>query len=80
MQSGFQYGSRTEVQLGDGTTVRLDEGSQLDLIAVEDGFAHLHLASGRLYLRTSPNAGENSLQIDADDTTVLPECTHSTPY
>ena len=66
-------GSRTEIQLADGTVVRLDGGSQLDLIAVEDGFTHLHLASGRLYLRTSPNVGKNSLQIDADDTTVLPE-------
>lgn len=66
-------GARTEIQLSDGTVVRIDEGSQLDLIAVEDGFTHLHLASGRLYLRTSPKAGKDSLQIDADDTTVLPD-------
>ena len=66
-------GSRSEVQLADGTVVRIDGGTQLDLIAIEDNFTHLHLASGRLYLRTSPNAGNNSLQIDADDTTILPE-------
>jgi hypothetical protein len=66
-------GSRTGIQLADGTVVRLDGGSQLDLIAVEDGFTHLHLASGRLYLRTSPNEKKDSLQIDADDTTVLPD-------
>jgi hypothetical protein len=66
-------GSRTEIQLADGTVVRLDGGSQLDLIAVEDGFTHLHLASGRVYLKTSQKAGKNSLQIDADDTTVLPD-------
>ncbi len=66
-------GGKTEVQLSDGTVVRLDGGSQLDLIAVEDGYTHLHLASGRMYLRTSQKSGKNSLQIDADDTTILPE-------
>ncbi|MDD2897571.1 MAG: FecR family protein [Desulfuromonadaceae bacterium] len=65
--------SRTEIQLADGTVVRIDGGTQLDLIAVEDGFTHLHLARGNLYLRTSAHAGSNSLQIDADDTTVLPD-------
>jgi hypothetical protein len=52
--------------------VRLDGGSQLDILANEDGFMQLHLASGRLYVRTSQTARDNSLQIDADDTTVLP--------
>lgn len=66
-------GSRTEVQLADGTVVRLDGGSQLDVIATEENFTHLHLGSGKLYLRTSPNAGKYSLQIDADDTTILPD-------
>ncbi len=66
-------GSKTEIQLAEGTLVRLDAESELELIAVEDGFTHLHLARGRLYLRTSKNAEKNSLQIDADDTTVLPD-------
>ena len=65
-------GSRVEIQLPDGTVVRLDGGSQIDLLAVEDGFAHLHLGRGRLYLRTSQTTSDNSLQIDADDTSVLP--------
>lgn len=65
-------GSRAEIQLPDGTIVRLDGGSQLDLLDIEDGFTHLHLASGHLYLRTSQSTKDNSLQIDADDTTVLP--------
>ena len=65
-------GSRTEIQLADGTVVRLDGGSQLDLLANEDEFTHLHLASGRLYLRTARGSAGDSLQIDADDTTVLP--------
>ncbi|MFZ4859387.1 MAG: DUF6600 domain-containing protein [Desulfuromonadaceae bacterium] len=66
-------GSRSEVQLADGTVVRIDGGTQLDVIAVEESFTHLHLASGKLYLRTSPNTRNNSLQIDADDTTILPD-------
>ena len=65
-------GSRVEIQLPDGTMVRMDGGSQLDLLANEDGFTHLHLASGRLYLRTAQTSGNNSLQIDADNTAVLP--------
>jgi hypothetical protein len=65
-------GSRAEIQLPDGSVVRLDGGSQLDLLANEDGFMHLHLASGHLYLRTAQTMKSNSLQIDADDTTVLP--------
>jgi hypothetical protein len=66
-------GSKAEIQLSDGTVVRLDGGSQLDLLANEDSFTHLHLATGRLYLRTAQNSAKNSLQIDADDTTVLPD-------
>ena len=65
-------GSRVEIQLPDGTMIRLDGGSQLDLLANTDGFTHLHLASGRLYLMTSQISGIDSLQIDAADTTVLP--------
>ncbi|MDD5285934.1 MAG: FecR domain-containing protein [Desulfuromonadaceae bacterium] len=65
--------AKAEIQLSDGSIVRLDGGSQLDLIANEDGFTHLHLASGKLYLRTAQNSANNSLQIDADDTTVLPD-------
>jgi len=65
-------GSRVEIQLPDGTMVRLDGASQLDLLANEDGFVQLHLAQGRLYLRTSQTSGSNALQIDADDTSVVP--------
>lgn len=68
----FPQDSRGEIQLSDGTIVRLDAGSQLDFIANEDGFTHLHLTSGKLYLRTSQTMTKDSLQIDADDTTVVP--------
>jgi len=66
-------GARAEIQLSDGTLVRLDGGTQLHFLANEESFTHLHLASGRLYMRTAQNSTKNSLQIDADDTTVLPE-------
>jgi hypothetical protein len=66
-------GSKTEIQFADGSIVRVDGDSQLDLIAIEEDFTHLHLASGRLYLRTALKTANNSLQIDADDTTVLPD-------
>lgn len=66
-------GSRTEVQLADGTIVRLNGDTELDLIAVEEDFTHLHLAQGGLYIRTTVTSGNNSLQIDADDTTIIPD-------
>ena len=66
-------GSRAELQLGDGTVVRLTGGSQLDIIAIEEDFTHLHLASGGIYLQAARNAAKNSLQIDADDTTIIPD-------
>jgi len=65
-------GSRVEIQLPDGSVLRLDGGSQIDVLAIEEGFIHLHLDTGRLYLRTIQGMSDNSLQIDADDTTVLP--------
>lgn len=64
--------SRAEIQLPDGSIVRLDGGTHIDLLANEDGFIHLHLAKGRLYLRSVRGLMDNSLQVDADDTTVLP--------
>lgn len=64
--------SRAEIQLANGTILRLDSNSQMDVIANEEEFTHLHLARGRLYLKTSQSLPRDSLQIDADDTTVLP--------
>jgi len=64
--------SRAELQLADGTVIRLESDTQLDLLAIEKSFTHLHLASGKLYLRSAQGMAKESLQIDADDTTVLP--------
>lgn len=65
-------GSKVEVQFAEGSIVRLDSGSQLNILDNEDDFIHLYLAKGRLYLSTAKTHTINSLQIDADDTTVLP--------
>jgi hypothetical protein len=65
-------GSRIEIQLNDGSLVRIDGGSAMELLAVEDGFNQIHLTSGRMYVHTFREAKDNSLQIDADNTTVLP--------
>ncbi len=65
-------GSKVEIQLADGTILRMDGGSELNLLANEDSFTHLHLESGRIYLRTSQTSANDSLQIDAADTTVVP--------
>lgn len=65
-------GSKVEIQLPEGSIVRLDGGSQLHLLENKEDFIHLYLASGRLYLRTAKTLPANYLQIDADDTTVLP--------
>jgi hypothetical protein len=65
-------GAKAEIQIPDGSTIRVDGNSRLNLLANEEKFIHLNLASGRLYLRTSQSSSANSIQIDADDTTVLP--------
>ncbi len=65
-------GSRVEIQLPDGSLVRLDGDSLMDVLAIEEGFVHLHLARGRMFLRTAASSKDQGLQIDADDTTVLP--------
>lgn len=64
--------ARAEIQLPDGSLIKIDQNSELDLLANEDDFIHLYLASGRAYLRTGPTLPGDSLQIDAEDTTVLP--------
>jgi len=65
-------GSRLELQLNDGSLVRLDGTSTMEMLAVEEGFTQIHITSGSMYVHTIGNARERSLQIDADDTTVLP--------
>ncbi|MCE1226736.1 MAG: hypothetical protein LWW87_09665 [Geobacteraceae bacterium] len=62
---------RFELQLPNGVVARFDHSSQLDLIRLNDAHHQLHLASGKMYLVTPKELGV-ALQIDVDDTTVLP--------
>lgn len=63
--------ARAEIQLATGARVRLDHGSRLEILSLDEGFIQLHLSRGRMFVRTSASKEQN-LQIDADDTTVLP--------
>ena len=65
-------GSKVEIQLPEGSVVRLEGGSELHVLDNQDDFLHLYLATGSLYLHTAMTLSPNFLQIDADDTTVLP--------
>lgn len=65
-------GSRLEIQLNDGSLIRIDGGSTMEMLAVEEGFTQIHLSAGRMYVHTVSNVKERSLQIDAEDTTILP--------
>lgn len=62
-------GSRAEVQLKDGSVIRLDARSALNVLKVERDFLQFNLAMGRAYLRTVA-AMEWSLQFDLAESTV----------
>lgn len=68
-----QEGGKAELELADGSILRISGGSQLNILSNEKDFFHVNLAKGRVYVKNSPYARANSLQIDADDTTVLPD-------
>lgn len=63
--------ARLEIQLPSGSRVRLDHQSQLEILNQDPAYLQLHLSQGRMFVRTSFSKEQN-LQIDADDTTVLP--------
>jgi hypothetical protein len=62
---------RFELQLPNGAVARFDRQSQLDLVTLTESYHQLHLESGRIYVVT-PRELAASLQVDVDDTTVLP--------
>ena len=62
-------GSRAEVQLKDGSVIRLDARSALNVLKVERDFLQFNLAMGRAYLRTVADM-EWSLQFDLAESTV----------
>lgn len=61
--------SRTELQLHDGTVIRLDGRSSLNILQVEEDALQFHLGIGRIYVRTG-DMKRWSMQFDLDDSTV----------
>ncbi len=56
-------GARTEIQLRDGTNVRLDEYTSLDILRIDDGSAQFYLTEGRAYLYFR-DSGVDFVQMD----------------
>jgi FecR protein len=64
-------GSRAEIQLRNGSYLRLEGRTILDLVDIENDQQRFHLASGRLYVKTGSRADD--LQVDWGDASVLVE-------
>jgi hypothetical protein len=62
-------GSRTEIQLRDGSVIRLDGKTSLNVLKVEKDFLQLNLGMGRAYLRTGVSR-QWSIQVDLAESTV----------
>jgi hypothetical protein len=61
--------SRTELQLLDGTVIRLDSRSSLSILQVDEDALQFHLGMGRIYVRTG-EMKRWSMQFDVEDSTV----------
>src|SRR5512138_1145311 len=64
-------GSRVEIQFRNGTYLRLDGRTVVDLVDIEYDQQRVHVASGRLYVKTGNRADD--LQVDWGDASVLVE-------
>ncbi len=63
-------GARVELQLRNGTFVRLDERSALDISTLTDDTCQLFLAQGRAYVKFSGN-DDTQLQFDTEAATFV---------
>lgn len=63
-------GGRAELQMRDGTVLRLDERSSLDILALDEELMQFHLGMGHLYAKTG-KLKEETLQVDLPDSTLL---------
>lgn len=64
-------GSRVEIQFRNGTTLRLEGRTILDMVDIELDQQRVHVTSGRLYVKTGYRADD--LQVDWGDASVLVE-------
>lgn len=62
-------GGRAEIQLRNGSFVRLDQQTSLDVLALADDFQQFHLGMGHAYFRTG-EMREGSFQMDLNDSSV----------
>ncbi|HEY6008919.1 MAG TPA: FecR family protein, partial [Geobacteraceae bacterium] len=62
-------GSRAEVQLADGSVVRLDGRTSLEVVDLEADFSRMYLGMGHIYVSTG-TLRERSLQFDVYETSV----------
>ncbi|HET6419620.1 MAG TPA: DUF6600 domain-containing protein [Geobacteraceae bacterium] len=62
-------GARAEVQMQNGSLVRLDSTSSLDILALRDDLVQMHIGMGRAYVRTAAMGGQ-AMQLDLNESSV----------
>ncbi len=62
-------GSRVEIQLQNGSLIRLDRESALDILALDEAFMQFHVGMGHAYVGTGA-MHDKSLQIEVDGASV----------
>ena len=63
-------GGRAELQMRDGTVLRLDERSSLDVLALDEELMQFHLGMGHIYAKTG-RLKDETLQVDLPDSTLV---------
>src|SRR5512142_3026468 len=73
LQTGDRFwspgNSRVELEFADGTVIRLDDDSALDILDLQAGVLQVNLSMGHAYVRTGPVL-RDTLQVDLPDTSV----------
>jgi FecR protein len=62
-------GGRVEIQLQNGSYLRLNDSTSIDVVVLDKDFQQVHLGMGHVYVRTG-RIGANGLQIDVNDTSL----------
>jgi hypothetical protein len=63
-------GARLELEFNDGTFLRIDQNSSLDVLSLKENALQAHLGMGHLFVRAGDLTGK-TFQIDVPDTTIL---------
>lgn len=62
-------GARTEIQLRDGTNIRLDEFTSMDILRIDEGSAQFYLTEGHAYVYFR-DSGIDLIQVDTPVSSV----------